>query len=809
MLWQDLRYALRMMRRNRVFTAVTVLSLALGIGANAAIFSLIDTLMLRPLPVRDPGALVDPLNLYPGDPWLNIYSFDAWRYMSDHNRSLTGLIASAPSPLTVLGAGVDGEFVDGNYFPLLGLKPAAGRLLDPQDDRASAVAVAVLSWPYWKSQFGLGPNVVGKQITIADVPMTIVGVAPRGFSGIIAEYRTQLWVSLAAAPAVRHLPGLPSVGLIGRLKPGVSMEQAQAELALLYRQTLDEDRVRRDPNMSKVEFKLEPAGAGLSLPAPVWGRVRDLYSKPLLFLMAVVGLLLLIACTNVASMLLARGAARQREMALRVSLGAGRLRLARQVLTESLLLSMTGAMCAVAVAYLGARALARIMVSGRTHIELDVRLDVRVLLFLAGVALLTGLLFGLAPALRAMATAPASSLRTGGTASETRFGRFFGKSLIVAQVVIAVVLLSAAGLFLRHLSDLRNADLGFQRDHILLATLNPSRSGYSGDRLSAAYRELLGRLSAIPGVRSATLSGASPISGAAASRYASVEASEQRGPEPRVFVNWIAPRYFETYGTPLVAGRDFTFEDQGQSHVAIVNESMARHYFGDASPLGRLLTLELDGRSFEIAGVVGDAKYLDLHEPAPRTVYLCAFSEKGVNSHRFAIRALGDPAALAADMRRTVRAVMKDVPVENMITLAVQMDATIIPERLTATLSTLFAALGSLLVAIGIYGLLTYTVARRTSEIGIRMALGATRRDVTRMVLLDAIGMAGAGLGIGVPLAIWSRTFAASLIAGLPGTNSLATVAGAAALTAVALAAAYLPARRASRVDPLVALRYE
>jgi predicted permease len=510
----------------------------------------------------------------------------------------------------------------------------------------------------------------------------------------------------------------------------------------------------------------------------------------------------------VASMLLARGAARKREMALRVSLGAGRARLVRQVLTESLLFSAAGGAGGMLVAYFGARALARIIGSGRTPLVLEVRLDVRVLLFLSTASLVTGLLFGLAPAIRAMATAPASSLRTAGSASETSVGRLFAKSLVVSQMVIAVVLLSSAGLFLRHLSDLRNVDLGFRRDHILLATLNPARGGYTGERLSAPYRELLDRLAAIPGVRSATLSAATPISGAAASRYATLEGSE-RGPEPRVFVNWIAPQYFETYGTRLIAGREFTFQDQRASHVAIVNQAMARHYFGDANPLGRQITLEREERPFEIIGVVGDAKYLDLHEPAPRTIYLCAFSEKGVSANHFAIRAAGDPAAVAGDMRRTVAAVLKDVPMESVVTLAAQMDATIVPERLTATLATLFGALGSLLVAIGVYGLLAYTVARRTNEIGVRMALGATRRDVTRMVLMDALWMAGAGLAVGVPLAIWSRTFAASLITGLPKTNALAVIAGAVGLTAVALAAAYLPARRASRVDPTVSLRYE
>jgi len=798
MLRQDLRYALRTMRRNRVFTAVAVLSLALGIGANTAIFSLIDTVMLRPLPVRNPATLVEPLYLYPTDPWLNGATFDQYRYLRDHNRTLAGLTASAFGKLTVLGSNVDAELVGGNYFPMLGLKPAVGRLIGPQDEGAG---VAVLSWPYWRGQFALDPAVVGKQIRVGNSPVTIVGVAPRDFFGIVAESRTGIWLSFTTRP--------PYVSLIGRLKPGVSIAQAQAELGLLFKQSIDEARLRRDPNWSRVQFKLESAATGLSRDIIPWGRVRDLYSRPLLFLMAVVGLLLLIACTNVASMLLARGAARQREMALRVLLGAGRWRLARQVLTESLLLSIAGAACGLCVAYFGAHGLAQIMASGRTPLVLDVRLDLRVLLFLAGAAILTGLFFGLAPALRAMATAPASSLRTTGSAGETRLARLFGKSLVVSQVAIAVVLLSAAGLFLRHLSDLRNVDLGFRRDHILLAALNPARSGISGPRLSNSYRELLERLSAIPGVRSTTLSGATPISGGAASRYVTVEGYHPTEPEQRSFVNWVAPRYFETYGTPLLAGREFTFQDAGASHVAIVNQSMAQHYFGDANPIGRHITLEHDNQPFEIVGVVADAKYLDLHVPPPRTIYLPAFSETGVNANSFAIRAAGDPATLVADVRRAVAAVLKDVPVESTPTLAAQMDASIVPERLTATLSALFGALGSLLVAIGIYGLLAYTVARRTNEIGVRMALGATRRDVTQMVLADAIRMAGAGLAIGLPLAIWSRRFAASLIAGLPPTNAAAMIAGASTLTAIALAAAYFPALRASRVNPIDALRYE
>jgi len=813
MLWRDLRYASRTMRRNRAFTAVAVLSLALGIGANTAIFSLIEALMLRPLPVVEPGRLVEPLNTYPGDPRLNSFSFEAYQSMRDRNRSLSGLIASSPSRLALRGEGletgvVDGEFVDGNYFGMLGLRPASGRLIVPADDRAGSGLAAVVSWSFWKSRFGLDAGVVGKRIAIEEIPATIVGVAPKSFSGIVSEYRTQVWVALAAEPAIHHAPRPGGVELLGRLRPGVSIEQARAELALLYGQSVDAATLRRDPNWGRVKFELEAAGAGLSRAIPPAGRVRDRFSQPLLILMAVVGLLLLLACANVASLLLARGLARQREMALRVSLGAGRWRLMRQVLTESVLLAAIGGLCGVVVAYFGASGLARIVASGRVPIELEARPDARVLLFTAGVALLTGVLFGLAPALRAMGAAPASSLPAG-KSGETRFARRFGKSLVASQVIIAVVLLSAAGLFLGHLSDLRNLNLGFQRDHVLLASLNPSRSGYSGARLSSAYRELLQRLAAIYGVRSATLSGATPISGAAASRFASAEGYRQKAVETRVFVNWIAPRYFETYGTPLVAGRDFTFQDLGEAHLAIVNQSMARYYFGEANPIGRRVTLERDDQPFEIVGVVGDAKYLDLHEAPPRTIYLCAFQAQGVNANRFAIRTNGNLAAVAAEARRAVASVMIGVPVESVTTLAAQMDASIVPERLIATLSALFGALGSLLAAIGLYGLLAYTVTLRTNEIGIRMALGATRGDIARMVLADALGTAGAGLALGVTLSCWGRRFAASAIAGLPAASAVPIVVGAGAMTVVAMLAAYVPARRAARVDPMAALRYE
>lgn len=566
-------------------------------------------------------------------------------------------------------------------------------------------------------------------------------------------------------------------------------------MTVLYRWTVEErSKASKDPLMRQLRFEMEPAGAGFSL-------LRDHFAKPLLLLMIVAGLLLLIACTNIASLLLARGAMRQREMAVRVALGASRFLLVRQVLTESLLLSMAGSLPGIFLAYFGADALVKILASGRQipglplHLDFRVQPDGRVLLFTAGVALLTGLLFGLAPAWNAFGKA--------------RSRRYFGKSLVAAQVALSVVLLSAAGLFAGHLSNLEHLDLGFRRDHVLLVTLDPARSGYKGERLSNAYEELLEHFEAIPGVRSATISAPTPISGAGASRFATVEGHPER-PEDRRYISlsWIAPKYFETLGAPLLAGRDFTFEDRGHSHITILNQALARYYFAGGSPIGKHVKLDGDDNPYEIIGMVGDAKYYEIREAAPRTMYLNTFEFPGSASH-FALRTSIDPAAVAPEVRRTVRELLSTIPVVRVTTMADQIDASIVPERLIATLSGLFGALGSLLAAIGLYALLAYTVARRINEIGIRMALGATRSAVTWMVLRDALTMVCAGLVIGAPIAFWSKTLAASLIADLPIKTAIPIAFGAVTMIAITLLAAYIPARRAARVDPMVALRHE
>jgi predicted permease len=786
--WRDARYALRMMRRSPGFTLVAVLSLALGIGANTAIFSLIDTLMVRRLPVQDPGQLVELLQKYPGEPRGNGYwSRQSFEHFRDHNHVFSALIASAgASPLSVRRGDsgqetIYGEYVSDDFFSALGLKAATGRLFRAEDSSA-----AVVSWSYWKSRFNLDPAILGARIVVQDLPVTVIGVAPREFLGLQVGSKTDIWLPLGTSGQGQRL------ALVGRLKRGVSIEQARAEMALLYRFTIEERAsASKDPLLRQLKIEVEPAGAGLS-------RVRDQLAKPLLVLMTVVCLVLLITCANLAGLLLARGAARQKDMALRAWLGATRGRLMWQVLTESLLLSGTGGVLGVVVGYLGAGALVRVLASGRqmvglpAHLDIPVRIDAHMLLFTAGVALGASVVFGLTPAWNA----------AGRGLRPARFNRIFGRSLVVSQVTLSVILLSAAGLCVRQLINLQHVDLGFQRDHVLLVTLDPS-----SEQWSRSSQELLGRLEQIPGVRSASLSDPTPLSGAGASGFATVDGFQEK-PEERRYLAfaWVAPKYFETLGTPLLAGRDFGFQDQGR--VAIVSQAMARYYFSSADPIGKHIKVDhLTGvkeeRTYEIVGVVGDARYYDIREAPPRTVYLPAFQEKAV-SHHVVLRTNIEPASVAADVRQ----VLKAVTVTQVTTLSDQVDASIVPERLIAAVSGWFGVVGLLLVAIGIYGLLAFTVTRRTHEFGIRFALGATRSNVIRMVLRDALGLVLAGLVFAAPGVVWGSMAAAILIED-PAVNSPGPIVVAVlAMIGCALLASVIPARRAAGVDPVVALRH-
>jgi len=779
-MWQDVRYAARTLRRSPGFTAVAVLSLALGIGANTAIFTLINALMLRSLPVSHPEQLVELLSRYPGEPRLSSFSWRHYEHFRDHNQSFSELLATSRARFQVAGEGIapetiDGEYVAGNFFTSLGMRPALGRVINGQDDQLESptAASAVVSWSYWTNRLHADPAIVGKAIILNGAPATIVGVAPQEFFGLQVGMRPSVWLPMAMEPMLqkpsRRMDGSLGVGMLGRLRPGVTIEQALAEMKVLDRYRLEDFAKSRSAAFARdFTIELEPAAAGFAA-------LRDRFAASLLVLMALVALLLLIACTNVAGLLLARAAARQHEMALRVSLGAGRVRLVRQALTESLLLAAMGGALGVALASLGAGTLVRVVLSGREflrlqqRIEIQVQPDLQVLLFTITIAVLTAVLFGAAPAWHALITAPVSSLRTHGAAAETRSRRLFGKGLVVGQIAWSIVLLSAAGLFAQHLSNLRNQDLGFQRRSLLLVTLDATSSGYPRDQLFTPYQQLLGRLAEVPAVRAVTLSGVTPISGAGASRFISVEGFAE-SPDARRYVplNWVGPRYFETFGTPLLAGRDFAFTDKGGPPVAIVNQAMARYYFGDRDPIGgrfQLVGPSSSGitgappdQAYTIIGVVGDAKYMDLRETPPRTIYLNAFQERSMFVNELALKTSGRPAAVADEVRRIVREELKTVSIARVTTMDDLIDASVVSERVIATLSAFFGGLGASLAALGLYGLLAYTVTRRTNEIGIRMALGATRAHVSRMVFKGALGLVCAGLVIGVPLGVLSRS---------------------------------------------------
>jgi len=811
--WQDVRFGLRTLRKSPGFTTVAILTLALGIGANTAIFTMTNGLMLRTLPVRDPGRLVELLHQYPGEPAFNGFSWDAYQTISDGNHVFSDLIVAGMNfftiradklqPQTVFGGGVGGTF-----FQALGVRPAVGRLIGPEDVHMGYHdPVAVVSWSFWKSRFDLDPGVIGKKIMIGDDPVTIVGVAQRGFYGLSYEAQQDIWWPISLGPS----PEL-SFGLLGRLKPGVSPEQARAEMAVVFQAVVNAPDA--GPFMRQMKLRVEPAGNGVTTP------LSQMLSTQLTVLMATVGVLLLLACANLAGLLLARGASRQHEMAVRACLGAPRARLLRQTLTESLLLSLAGCAVGIFVAYFAAQGLIRVFASGRfilgapVHFEALTNPDAHVLLFALAIALLTGLLCGAAPAMSASKTEPATALQRVSRIGESKSRRLFGKGLVASQVALSLVLMSSAALFVEYLSHLRNLNLGFERNHLLLVTLDFARSGYNAAQFSQLSQELVMRLDAIPGVSSATFSAVSPMEGPGAASFAFAEDHPEK--RTQASVNYVAQAYFDTYGTPFLAGRDFSARDQDGSPVAIINETTARDCFGDENPIGRHITLShitltKGEKTFEVIGVVGDAKYNDLQQAAPPTIYANLLQQgyTGSEHSQLAIRTRIDPDGVASAVRQIEADALKDVPIVRIMTMSEQIDSSIVPQRLIAMLSAGFGALGALLAAIGLYGLLAYTVAGRTHEIGVRMALGAARTDVMRMVLRDALWMVCAGFASGAPLAFWGKRVAASLIPDLPVASPLPIVVAAAIMIAVGLLAAYLPARRAMCVDPMVALRYE
>lgn len=795
---QDVRYGGRGLLRRPGFTAAASVTLALGIGATTAIFSLVHLLVWRDLPVRAPGELVEFQWQYPRDPPMNRLGVAGYETYRDANRSMREAIAFAPMPLPTSAGGqtLNTEWVTANYFSGLGVRPALGRGLEPQDFAEGAAPVAVISWRLWTQRFDRDPAVFDRELTIGGIAARIVGVARPEFSGLLTGYAGEVWLPLQAHPQWRQAP----VMMVGRLNDGVSLEAARSEMQAIDRARLEQLAVK-DPQWLSVTLTATSARSGLATP------LHQQFGQPLLVVMAFVAILLLLTCANIGSMLLARASARQHETTLRAALGATRSRLARQALTESLLLAVLGSALGVAGAYAATGALVQVVTSG-TRLpgpapNVSVPVDAAVLLFSVSLVVVATVIFGMAPALAAWRTKPATSMRGATSATRPRLG----DGLVVMQVAISLVLLSVAGLCAHHLGELRGRELGFDRERVLLAKLDAAPANRSRDELSLLFRGVLNRLESIPGVTAVSLSGTTPLSGGAASRFVTAEGFEEpAASRTRLSMNGVAPGYFATYGTALLEGRDFRFSDEGGPRVAIVNHAAASHYFPQRSAIGRRIWLEGETNAYEIVGVAADAKYSDPRSPAPRTVYVHAFQQNRLPTS-FSVRTDGSPTDLAPDVRRVIEEALQGSSVRALEPLSQQVDATIVPERLLATLSAFFGAMGVLLAAIGLYGLLAYAVNRRTSEIGVRVAIGATPRDILRMVLGSAVKLATYGLVIGLPLAVVAMRWTTSVLPNVPHALATPRVLDAVVIVAVALVAAYLPARVALRIDPITALR--
>ncbi len=786
----DVRYGLRGLRNHPAFALTAVLSLGLGIGANTAIFNLIDALLLQTLPVRAPEELVLVTQRFGGFQ-TNKLSLRYRDALSD-SETLEGLCASRHWRVRVTRSEesklAEGMLAEGNCFSLLGVSAALGRMTTDADDQSSGGAlVAVLSYGYWQREFGADPSVIGQTIELQGRLFTVIGVAPRGFTGLEPGTPADIIVPLASQPMIMqglHLgPDVGWLNLLGRRKPGISIEQVQADLAVRGSRVAQASTAKGTAAAHKLE--VIPAGSGL-------GEVRNQFSLPLRILMAAVGLVLLIACSNLAGLLLARAHGRRQEIELRIALGAGRGRLLRQLLTESILLSSLGGVLGLGIASMASPLLVHAMSRGRTPILLDLTLDWRTLAFAASVSLLTAVLFGALPAFRAIRQKDGIGA-SHGARLKAGSGRW-SSALIVSQVALCVVVLIAAGLLLGSLRNLERVDAGFRKDHVLLIGIRPELSNYTGSRSVMLYRELSDRFSALPAVQSVTLSAQPPLGGLA---ITTADFS----------INSVGPRYFETMGIPLLAGREMSERDDVTAPaVAVISESVARRMFPDRNPLGQ--RLDAFGTESEVIGVVKDAHYQDLKLPAEPMVYR-PYLQTGDEDLIFGIRTTGDPGRLISLVRSELHEVAPDVPMFSVNTLDAIVDASLVRERMVSSLCTLFGGFGLLIASIGLYGLLSYSVAGRTGEIGVRMALGARQGSVVWMVLQKALVLTLCGIVIGLPLALACTGAIRSLLFAVDPADVSTFALIVAAILGATMIAGYIPARRAAHIDPVTALRHE
>jgi predicted permease len=824
---QDVRYAVRTLVKTPAFTLVVVLTLALGIGANTAIFSLTDQVLLRLLPVKSPEQLVllDGPGAFQGRTFNNgTFSYPMYRDFREENTVFDGVLARFPSPLTLMTNGqaerVNGELVSGNYFDVLGVRAHLGRTFTQDDDKTpGGHPVVILTHSFWMRRFARDPGVLNRSVTLNGQPMTIVGVAPPGFFGIVVgespDVLVPVMMKAQMTPTWDDLLNRRSrwLTVMARLKPGVSAAQAESAMNLVYRR-INEQEIEEIQNRSK-SFRERFVSKHLFLRAGQRGRsdLRQDFSTPILVLMGMVGLVLLIACANVANLLLARGAARQKEVAIRLALGGSRGAIVRQRLIESLVLAAAGALLGLAFAWWTGALLLKMLPFDSGAQTLSASPDIRAIAFAFAGALLTALLFGLAPALQSTRPALVSTLKdeSGSVVGGTGHARF-RKGLVVAQVGLSVLLLAGAGLFARSLYNLKTLNPGFQADQLLGFSIDPSLNGYSRERSIALFEQLEAGLAQLPDVRSATASVIPLMTNSEWSSTVKVEGyTGKEGEDMNPSVNGIGPGFFATMGQPLVKGREFTVKDvSGAPRVAIINETMAKYFFGTDNPVGRHIGWGRDKvLDIEIVGVAKDSKSATLRQEAKRFVYVPYMQEAEIGQMTFYVRARGDAAGVGASVRQVALRVDPNLPIFDMKTMTTVMDESLFIERMVAALSVAFGGLATLLAAIGLYGVMSYTVARRTREIGIRMALGAERNSVMWLVLKEVALMVGIGVGVGLPLAVALSRIVQSQLFDLSAHDPIALVTAAAILTSVALAAGYLPARRATRVDPMLALRYE
>jgi len=822
-LLQDIRFAVRLLRKTPLMTSIALLSLALGIGANTAIFSLIDAVMLRMLPVQNPEQLAQVGFYQPTSTQLNhTVTNPIWEQVRDHQDVFSGVFAWSPRIFDLADGGeendINGIYASGDYFTVLGVRPAAGRLLTTSDDVRGCSGVAVLGYGFWQSRYAGAQSAIGSSIRLNGHYFPIIGVSQRGFSGTDVGTPFNVAIPICAAAILGRSLDMRDgwwLSVIGRLQPRMTIERADARMkvlsAPLFGAVVPQDWSAKSQDIFRKDtFALNPASTG------VFGGIRRRYGQPLEILMLVVGLVLLIACANIASLLLARAAARQKELVLRMSLGASRARLIRQVLTESIVLSVAGAILGVFFARWGSALLVRFVSTDQSQVFLNLKMDGRVLAFTIVIAVLCGGLFGILPALRSTRLEAISAMKEG--SAQTSRGRAHSASarwIVAAQVALSLILLVGAGLFIRTFTNLMTVNAGFDPNNVLLTETNVHSAGLPDAALAPLYGQMLAKLQALPGVVSASQCLLYPLSSGDEWNFdVSVPGYQPpNGVQPLVYLNWVTPGYFSTMRTPLLEGRVFAARDSADSTpVVVINQLLANTYFRGQDPIGKHIQLggpEIGDKPLEIIGVVQNAKRDSLDQDFLSTAYVPLAQIHSLREDTtFEIRTATTPGALIPAVREAMASANKSASL-GFSTLKQQADDSVAQQRLMAVLSGFFGGLALLLTAIGLYGVMAYVVTQRTHEIGIRMALGAQRRSIVRLVMRDAAIVLLAGIAAGLLGSVWIARLVRQFLFGLTPNDPWTIALAVAAMVAVALLATWIPARRAMRVDPMVALRYE